>query len=63
LLIEQFRRFDNLMIEGGLLGSGGALVLPESEPADRWRDLGSFERCVRIAAATLTAAVPGTDRV
>jgi nucleoside 2-deoxyribosyltransferase len=49
LLIEQFRRFDNLMIEGGLLGSGGALVLPESEPADRWRDLGTFERCVQMA--------------
>jgi len=53
LLIEQFRRFDNLMIEGGLLGSGGMLVLPESEPADRWRDLATFERCVQMAAAAL----------
>jgi nucleoside 2-deoxyribosyltransferase len=54
LLIEQFRRFDNLMIEGGLLGSGGTLVLPENEPADRWRDLSTFERCVRLAAAHLS---------
>jgi nucleoside 2-deoxyribosyltransferase len=53
LLIEQFRRFDNLMIEGGLIGSGGTLVLPENEPADRWRDLGTFERCVRLAANAL----------
>jgi len=53
LLIEQFRRFDNLMIEGGLIGSGGTLVLPENEPADRWRDLGTFERCVRLAADAL----------
>jgi nucleoside 2-deoxyribosyltransferase len=53
LLIEQFRRFDNLMIEGGLIGSGGTLVLPENEAADRWRDLGTFERCVRLAADAL----------
>jgi nucleoside 2-deoxyribosyltransferase len=55
LLIEQFQRFDNLMIEGGLLGSGGTLVLPESEPADRWRDLATFERCVQMAAHKLTS--------
>ncbi len=59
LLIEQFRRFDNLMIEGGLLGSGGTLVPPESEPADRWRDLGTFERCVRLAAVQLSRATRG----
>lgn len=53
LLIEEFRRFDNLMIEGGLLGSGGTLVLPQSEPADRWRDLATFVRCVQMAAHKL----------
>ncbi len=55
LLIEQFRRFDNLMIEGGLIGSGGALVVPQSEPEDRWRDLRTFEMCVGLAAVFLTS--------
>jgi nucleoside 2-deoxyribosyltransferase len=65
LLIEQFRRFDNLMIEGGILGSGGALVLPQSEPADRWRDLGTFKRCVKLAAVHLSrraGEVDGAER-
>ena len=56
LLIEQFRRSDNLMIEGGLVGSGGALVLPDSEPADRWHDVGTFERCVEMGALHLSRA-------
>ena len=55
LLIEQFRRFDNLMIEGGLIGSGGALVVPEREPVDRWGDLRTFEMCVGLAAVFLTS--------
>jgi nucleoside 2-deoxyribosyltransferase len=59
LLIEQFKRFDNLMIEGGIVGSGGVLVVPQSEPEDRWRDLGSFEKCVRLAAASLSRAARG----
>jgi nucleoside 2-deoxyribosyltransferase len=59
LLIEQFRRFDNLMIEGGIVGSGGTLVVPESEPEDLWRDLGSFEKCVRLAATNLSRAARG----
>jgi nucleoside 2-deoxyribosyltransferase len=54
LLIEQFRRFDNLMIEGGLIGSGGVLVAPQSAPEDLWRDLGSFETCVRLASVHLS---------
>ena len=54
LLIEQFKRYDNLMIEGGIVGSGGLLVVPESEPEDRWRDLATFERCVELAARALS---------
>ncbi len=50
LLVEQFGLFDNLMIEGGILGSGGALV---REDQDRWQDLTVFERCVQTAAAVL----------
>jgi len=58
LLIEQFKRHDNLMIEGGIVGSGGVLVVPDSEPADRWHDLTTFERCVAEAARALTS--PGS---
>jgi nucleoside 2-deoxyribosyltransferase len=47
LLIEQFGLFDNLMIEGGIMDSGGMLVQHDQ---DRWRDLSVFERCVRATA-------------
>jgi nucleoside 2-deoxyribosyltransferase len=56
MLIEQFKRYDNLMIEGGIVASGGVLVLPDAEPTDPWRDLTTFERCVRAAACTLAVA-------
>ncbi len=62
LLIEQFRRFDNLMIEGGLLGSGGTLVMPQSEPEDLWRDLGTFERCVNLTSEHLARAARRRDQ-
>jgi nucleoside 2-deoxyribosyltransferase len=47
LLVEQFGLFDNLMIEGGITGSGGVLITGD---AGRWDDLTLFERCVRAAA-------------
>ena len=50
LLVEQFGLFDNLMIEGGIAGSGGALVTGD---AGRWDDLSLFERCVALAAERL----------
>jgi len=52
LLVEQFGLFDNLMIEGGIVDSGGALI---REDRDRWNDLSVFERCVVAAAAALGA--------
>jgi nucleoside 2-deoxyribosyltransferase len=52
LLVEQFGLFDNLMIEGGITGSGGALI---REDQDRWNDLSVFERCVQQAATVLGA--------
>jgi nucleoside 2-deoxyribosyltransferase len=51
MLIEQFGRFDNLMIEAGILASGGILVTDEIPPERRWTDLTVFERCVRAAVA------------
>ncbi|HEY2617280.1 MAG TPA: nucleoside 2-deoxyribosyltransferase [Acetobacteraceae bacterium] len=51
MLIEEFGRFDNLMIETGILASGGVLVTEEIPAESRWIDLSVFERCVRAAAS------------
>ncbi|HVZ07575.1 nucleoside 2-deoxyribosyltransferase [Rhodopila sp.] len=51
LQIEQFGLFDNLMIEGGIHGSGGMLLREDAD--SRWYNLGVFERCVRMAAEML----------
>ena len=50
LLVEQFGLFDNLMIEGGIIGSGGVLITGDAE---KWDDLSLFERCVQAAAEQL----------
>ncbi|WP_428483476.1 nucleoside 2-deoxyribosyltransferase [Rhodopila sp.] len=50
LQIEQFGLFDNLMIEGGITGSGGTLI---QQDKDRWHDLSVFERCIQAAAAAM----------
>ena len=50
LLVEQFGLFDNLMIEGGIAGSGGLLITGN---AGKWDDLSLFERCVQAAAERL----------
>ncbi|HEY8289219.1 MAG TPA: nucleoside 2-deoxyribosyltransferase, partial [Acetobacteraceae bacterium] len=52
MLIERFGLFDSLMIEGGITDSGGSLFKPD-QPADRWRDLATFEQCVSAAARHL----------
>lgn len=53
--IEQFGLFDNLMIEGGIHGSGGALLCADQET--RWHDLHLFEQCVQTAAEMMLEAV------
>ena len=50
LLVEQFGLFDNLMIEGGIVASGGTLI---TASVDQWRDLSLFERTVIEAAKSL----------
>src|ERR1700722_10668168 len=52
LLVEQFGLFDNLMIEGAIVGSGGVLITGD---AGRWDDLSLFEGCVQRAAEPLRA--------
>lgn len=42
--VEDFDRFDNLMIAEALIASGMNVVLPDADPVDIWRDLEVFER-------------------
>lgn len=53
MAIEAFGLFDNLMIEAGIIGSGGVLVVEDCPAAGRWTDLRAFERCVREVARAL----------
>jgi len=50
LTVEDFGLPDNLMMIHALDEHGHPLVLPRARPADIWRDLASFEACVRLAA-------------
>jgi nucleoside 2-deoxyribosyltransferase len=59
LAVENFGLADNLMIVHGLDLYGCPLIVPRTAPADIWRDLTSFEACVRLAAARLTPAASG----
>ena len=53
LAIEPFALHDNLMLAGGILGSGGCLVTASVPHAERYTALLAFERCVVRAAADL----------
>ena len=50
LTVEDFGLPDNLMMIHALELHGRPLVLPRKRPDDIWRDLTSFEACVRLAA-------------
>ena len=54
MLIEQFGLTDNLMLEAAIVGSVGRLIIEEIAPEARWTDLSVFERCVEMAAATVS---------
>lgn len=58
LAVEAFGLFDNLMLEGGLRGAGGALFTADVPADARWRDLGAFARAVAAAARALGAPAP-----
>lgn len=53
LTVEDFGLPDNLMMIHALDLHGSPLVMPQTPPADVWRDLAAFEACVRIAAGKL----------
>ena len=48
--MEDFGLPDNLMMIHALDLHGCPLVTPRIAPTDIWRDLTSFEACVRLAA-------------
>lgn len=56
--LEDFSLADNLMIEGGLAGSGGFLLTGEVAEAERYTSLVIFERLVPMVARALGAAPP-----
>ncbi len=53
MAIEEWDLMDNLMLEGGIQASGGALVVEEALAGDTFTFMGSFEKCVRLAASVL----------
>jgi nucleoside 2-deoxyribosyltransferase len=53
LTVENFRLSDNLMMIHALELYGYPLVVPLMAPADIWRDLTSFETCVKLVATRL----------
>jgi nucleoside 2-deoxyribosyltransferase len=55
LTVEDFGWPDNLMMIHALDLHGCPLVTPRQAPADIWRDLTSFEACVRLAAMRTSA--------
>jgi nucleoside 2-deoxyribosyltransferase len=60
MAVEEFDRHDNLMLDAGILASGGSLEVADVPPARRWHDLDAFARCVRAAARVLRAAQPAS---
>lgn len=57
LAIEDFGLTDNLMIEGAILASGGAMVLVPAPPSDRFRDLLAFAAACERAARAMRSVV------
>jgi nucleoside 2-deoxyribosyltransferase len=53
LTVEDFGLPDNLMMIHALELHGAPLVAPRARPADIWRDLTSFDACVRLAAGKI----------
>lgn len=53
MTIEQFEMVDNLMLEGAIVTSGGALWRPPASAEDYYTGLDAFEAVVKIAAERL----------
>jgi nucleoside 2-deoxyribosyltransferase len=53
MAIEPFELHDNLMLVGGIIGSGGTIIAETTAYAERYTSLAAFERCVGHAAELL----------
>jgi len=53
MAIEPFTLRDNLMLEGGVIGSGGCLIAAPAAQVERYTSLTAFEYCVLEATALL----------
>jgi nucleoside 2-deoxyribosyltransferase len=53
MAVEAFALHDNLMLAGGVIGSGGCLFAAAAPHAERYTSLVAFERCVERAASDL----------
>src|SRR5580704_5443309 len=53
MAIEAFALHDNLMLAGGVIGSGGCLFTAAAAHADRYTSLVAFEHCVVRLASDL----------
>jgi len=52
--LENFALIDNLMIDGGIISSGGIIHCQATEDAVRFSCLSAFEQCVEKASKALT---------
>ena len=53
MAIEPFTLHDNLMLAGGIVSSGGCMILESVPCVERYKSLVAFERCAARAAAEL----------
>ena len=53
MAIEPFALHDNLMLAGGIIASGGCVIVEAAPATERYTSLAAFERCVAQAAAAL----------
>jgi nucleoside 2-deoxyribosyltransferase len=53
MAVEPFALHDNLMLVGGVIGSGGSIVVEAVPDVERFSCLTAFERCVARAATAL----------
>jgi nucleoside 2-deoxyribosyltransferase len=53
MAIEPFALHDNLMLAGGVVASGGCLIVNAAPDTERYMSLVAFDRCVAQAAAAL----------
>ena len=53
MAIEPFALHDNLMLAGGVIASGGCVIVDAAPDTERYTSLVAFERCAAQAAAAL----------